>query len=353
MNSDSTHPASLDRIPADRGLIETWHAGGVLSPAARVAALELLYPHRQWGLWASRLLLLIGAALMLAGVIYFFAFNWAKLPAIGKFALIETALLITLAGAYVSNKPLSSSSLPTQLWLMAASVLVGVFLAVFGQIYQTGADAWNLFAAWAVLILGWAWLARFTGLWILWLMLLNLTLALWWEQSGHSRPPVGIMFLWQEDLIFSWLALLNGAALLLGETLIRRGLDWLDSRWARLLLAVAVLGLLLIPSVSFCLNPQHAYGGEVAGAVLAVPAHLLILWYYSARRRDPAVLGAAVVSVCIILESLGIHWVSQAVGNHKYVEVFFLMSIYTIALFAAGLKVLHFLSLATRPRHDE
>jgi uncharacterized membrane protein len=36
---------------------------------------------------------------------------------------------------------------------IGASVLVGVFLAIFGQVYQTGADSWLLFAARAGLIL--------------------------------------------------------------------------------------------------------------------------------------------------------------------------------------------------------
>ncbi|MBC8290414.1 MAG: DUF2157 domain-containing protein, partial [Planctomycetes bacterium] len=45
----------------------------------------------------------------------------------------------------------------------------GVFLAVFGQVYQTGADEWLLFAGWAGLILPWTALSRFEALWILWL----------------------------------------------------------------------------------------------------------------------------------------------------------------------------------------
>ena len=44
--------------------------------------------------------------------------------------------------------------------LIAASVLVGVLLAVIGQVYHTGADAYSLFAAWTLLILPWTLASR-------------------------------------------------------------------------------------------------------------------------------------------------------------------------------------------------
>ncbi len=34
-----------------------------------------------WWRWASRLLLLVGAALVLAGIVFFFAYNWARMAA--------------------------------------------------------------------------------------------------------------------------------------------------------------------------------------------------------------------------------------------------------------------------------
>ena len=39
--------------------------------------------------------------------------------------------------------------------LLAASLFVGALLALIGQIYQTGADTFEMFAAWAALILPW------------------------------------------------------------------------------------------------------------------------------------------------------------------------------------------------------
>ena len=96
-----------------------------------------------------RALLALGVGQFLAGVVFFFAYNWNDLSDIAKFAVIETALAIALGGALL----IGLDRVFGQMLLIAASVLTGVLLAVIGQVYQTGADVFELFAAWAVLIL--------------------------------------------------------------------------------------------------------------------------------------------------------------------------------------------------------
>jgi hypothetical protein len=70
---------------------------------------------------------------------------------------------------------------------------VGVFLAVFGQVYQTGADRWDLFAQWSALIFGWVLLARFTPLWGVWLVVTNLALGLYLVQTGFFDHNLFVM----------------------------------------------------------------------------------------------------------------------------------------------------------------
>src|SRR5690606_16273414 len=59
-----------------------------------------------------------------------------------------------------------------------ASVAVGGLLALVGQIYQTGADPWQLFLLWAVLLLPWLVLVRTVFMGVLCGLLLNLAAAL-------------------------------------------------------------------------------------------------------------------------------------------------------------------------------
>ncbi len=118
-----------------------------------------------WKLWLDRGLLSLGVALVLAGIGYFFAHNWDHLTNNDKLGLAGGAVLVSLVGATWAGL----DRFPGKLLLLAASALVGVYLAVFGQIYQTGADTYELFTGWAFLIFPWVALGRLMPLWILWL----------------------------------------------------------------------------------------------------------------------------------------------------------------------------------------
>lgn len=70
--------------------------------------------------------------------------------------------------------------------LAGSSVLVGVIFAVFGQIYQTGANAYDFFLGWSVFITLWAVASMFPPLLLIWIFLLNITLFLYYEQVARE-----------------------------------------------------------------------------------------------------------------------------------------------------------------------
>ncbi|MEH6445606.1 MAG: DUF2157 domain-containing protein [Oceanospirillaceae bacterium] len=131
-----------------------------------------------------------------AGVIFFFAYNWQDMSRFSKFGLIEFAMLLSTI-AYVR---LSSHAQLKSALLMAMTLLTGALLAVIGQTYQTGADPWQLFAVWAVLMLPWALLSRSCILWIFWVVILNTALGLYldlthrflWLNLGRDTAPIVI-----------------------------------------------------------------------------------------------------------------------------------------------------------------
>ena len=55
---------------------------------------RLLRARLPWREWVERLLLFLGVALLLAGVIFFFAYNWRDLSPARKFGVIEGALVL-------------------------------------------------------------------------------------------------------------------------------------------------------------------------------------------------------------------------------------------------------------------
>ncbi len=138
-----------------------------------------IHPSKQtWLRFFDKALLIIGAIALVLSLVFFIAYNWQNMGKMGKFALVEGALVITIA-LYIALSFKRRFGLIRQLLLLIASIITGSLLALFGQVYQTGADTWQLFFSWAVLITPWVMIARFPALWLLWLGLINAGLILY------------------------------------------------------------------------------------------------------------------------------------------------------------------------------
>jgi uncharacterized membrane protein len=120
----------------------------------------------------------IGVGFMVSGVIFFFAYNWADLHKFIKIALTEALLIITTSLVLLSKIKANIRNII----LTGAAGLVGVLFAVLGQIYQTGANAYDFFLAWTVFISLWVIVSNFTPLWLLYLILINTTFIFYSEQ---------------------------------------------------------------------------------------------------------------------------------------------------------------------------
>jgi uncharacterized membrane protein len=78
--------------------------------------------------------------------------------------------------------------------------LVGVLFAVFGQIYQTGANAYDFFLGWTIFITLWVLISNFAPLWLVFITLINTTLILYSQQVAHD---------WSEVFVFTLLFIIN------------------------------------------------------------------------------------------------------------------------------------------------
>ena len=70
-----------------------------------------------------------------------------------------------VASAGIGSVVVGPDSRPGQALLLACGVAMGPMLAVFGQTYQTGAELWELFRVWTVLLVALALAGRQVGLW--------------------------------------------------------------------------------------------------------------------------------------------------------------------------------------------
>lgn len=242
-------------------------------------------PDRQsWGMFFDRLFLFLGSTLVLAGVIYFFAYNWAKMHRFLKFGLIEAAILAAVLLAWYRG----FSTTVGKVLLLSAAVLVGPFLAVYSQVYQTGADPYELFVGWALLITGWVIFGAFGALWLVLLTLVNVGLILYWNQILTIRPG------WDAFYLFPVLAAVNIAAYSVWEEGKRREIRWLAAPWYPRIIAGAAITYLTIYSIIAILDK----GAGHLIVYLLLGGTALVLGYF--RYQDLPVLAACMLSTVFV-----------------------------------------------------
>ena len=182
---------------------------------AAATHLEVYPSKRTWLMFFDKALLIIGTVALVLSLVFFIAYNWQNIGKMGKFALVEGALVITIA-LYVAlsfRQLRQRFQLIRQLLLLIASIITGSLLALFGQVYQTGADTWQLFFGWALLITPWVMIARFPALWLLWLGLINACLLLYLDVANlqlinhrlQNVSQVAILALFNFIAFYSWL----------------------------------------------------------------------------------------------------------------------------------------------------
>lgn len=236
---------------------------------ARAFAIATASPDaRSWRVFLTRALLIVGAGLVLAGVISFMAYNWSRVGRFGKFAGIELAIVAATLFAL--------KRLPTllgEIALFAAAILVGALLAVFGQTYQTGADPYGLFAAWLLIILPWVLASRWSATWMLALVLLDTSVVLYWAQVAGTQ---------ERDML--WLLLTIGAvhfaALAAWEWQRRRTAAWLTERWAQRVVAVfALYAWWLVAAIAVVVTDRSGLAGIAGVAAFAAAVGTMLRHY--------------------------------------------------------------------------
>lgn len=124
---------------------------------------------KAWARFLQVFTLALGSGLMLAGVIFFFAYNWESLHRLVKLGM-AVALILAVFSAVMTVK---MKDITRKITVSALCGLVGVFWAIFGQAYQTKADSYVFFLTWAACILVWVFVADFYPLWAFFVALVS------------------------------------------------------------------------------------------------------------------------------------------------------------------------------------
>jgi uncharacterized membrane protein len=167
-----------------------------------------VYHHKpDWQHFLRLFFLTMGIGFASAGIIFFFAYNWDNLHKFVKLGLIASLIISSSLVVIFTRLALPLK----QVILTGSALLTGCLFAVFGQIYQTGADSYDLFLGWTILITIWVVVAHFSPLWLLYIALINVTIVLYADQVAKDWSPVltcTILFLVNTlfVVVFRWLS---------------------------------------------------------------------------------------------------------------------------------------------------
>ena len=73
-------------------LVHALLRAGLIAPERYLEALRTVRDDRFWRHWGRRVLLALAVGQILAGIVFFFAFNWADLPPFAKLGVIQAGL---------------------------------------------------------------------------------------------------------------------------------------------------------------------------------------------------------------------------------------------------------------------
>lgn len=305
-----------------------WLAQARIRPGAEVDAMRTvgLSPNaNQWRQFLDQLMLYLGVIFAGAALIFFLAYNWQEMGRYAKFALAESAIVLSLLACWYFDL----QKLPGRASLLLATLFVGALLALVGQTYQTGADTYELFTAWALASVAWVVLARLAALWLFWLGLLNLAVMLYFSTFGGLWG----FFYSRHDQVWA-LFLFNNGAFVLWEIAAYCGVQYLRERWAVRILATVsgvMLNYLVLEAIFDSGNNAVTFGNASAFSAYFVWMGLAYALYRQVI-KDLFVLAGGVLSLVIVLNAM----IAKNLLPHNEASGFLLTGVLIIASSAAG-----------------
>ncbi len=280
-----------------------------------------------WYRFLDQLLLWLGGLALAFATLFFIAYNWSDLGHFAKFAMVETLLILTLLVHWKQQDPIA------RLALLIACILLGVLLALYGQTYQTGADPWQLFFTWAMLMLPWALISRFSAIWILWVGLLNLSLILYHQTFQGGIQP---WFFSRSDGL-PWLLFLLNAGIQFFWQLCTTRWAWLKTGWGLRLVASAAGIPITVLMLQNILDHQ-SHHSLVTGAWILWLATLY--FWYRIKSPDLFMIAGTYLSLIMVI----VTFVARQILGDASPFSFLFLAILTIGLAtgaAISLKNIH------------
>jgi len=283
---------------------------------------------KAWRAFINHLLLWLGGLALVFAVMFFIAYNWHDIGRFAKFGMVEGFLVLTIVSYCKFGKHTAASKVS----LLVATISLGVLLALYGQTYQTGADPWQLFFNWALLMLPWAIIGSFPAIWIVWIVLINISIVLY-----HQTFRGVFWFMLGSDTGMLWLAFCFNTLVLAAWEFLAKTWRWLSEPWATRLLAVGSG----VPITWIVLRAifSRSEAGVSSGLVWAIWL-AAVYFIYRKIRPDLFVLAGG----CLSGITVSVSFLGKYMLNHGSSESFLFLALLVIGMGAGAaywLKKVH------------
>ncbi|PPB99933.1 DUF4401 domain-containing protein [Acinetobacter pittii] len=219
---------------------------------------------------------------MAVSILYLIAANWFMLPNSIQLAIPPVILVVT---AWFSTKDTLSDGVRQTLHSVCG-LMIGLSLAVIGQVYQTGADSYLLFLIWTLLLLPWLYRPNI-GIFALICITSQLTFFLFFKQT-----------FWSEKFPYLYLIALNLLSLIEFRVCIKkyRALRFVFIAWFAV---ISIIGM-----IQYLSNENIPY-------LISAFFSGIIAFYYFFKKDDQlcASLMAAVLGVTVTI------WLVDGINN--------------------------------------
>lgn len=276
----------------------------------------------------------MGISFFVAGVIFFFAFNWILIPAFAKFSIIGGLLI---ASVLISYRIKATYEHISHILMALAFVLVGVLFAVFGQVYQTGADAYDLFIVWTLSVLAWTIISPYPVIWFLFAVLSNLTLLLYFRQTSEAMNPGG------SSIFTVVLNILLGLGFYFKKTYAH-----FNSTWLFYTLTIYTAYML---TKTVCMGLFDHWPGSYNWTLflLALLYFPLNIWYGN-RKRDVFYIAITALCLLVIANALLIKFLSNILEIDGFSGILLLFAILNVGATIIIVKLI--ISLRKKWQHE-
>jgi uncharacterized membrane protein len=277
---------------------------------------ENVYNDREmWQKFLRLFFITLGIGFTTAGIIFFFAYNWEDLHKFAKIGLTEGLIIATTIIALLPKIKSSTRNII----LTGSAFLVGVLFAVFGQIYQTGANAYDFFLAWTLFITLWVIVSNFAPLWLLYIVLINTTFILYSQQVVKDWSEILIVFI----LFFINTAFLIASVLLSKYKKIENLPNWFTT--------ILALGSTTFATIGIIFGIMEEFEPLFALLIAIVLSVFSLGIWHGLQTKSGLYLSIIPLSVIIIASTLLLK-ISDGEGMLLFMTVFIIASVTGVIL---------------------